>query len=95
MVRVKLVGGRHSKDGQTWTRGDVFEVTEKDYRALAFKFEKLPDRSAGREPPTEEAWEGVDATDAAVRDAVELGLTPSDVEGTGKDGRVLVGDVRG
>ena len=40
------------------------------------------------------AHDEVNATDAAVELAAEHGVILADIEGTGEDGRVLVGDVR-
>lgn len=49
-----------------------------------------PERSAkdGNDTPSE-----IDATDAAIELAAELGTELASVEGTGDDGRVLKGDV--
>lgn len=99
MVRVTVLSGSHWHNGERYGPGDTLDVSESDYRAFRFKLKRLPDE-AGREPldknidTFEEVWAEVDATEAAVRDAVAAGLAPSDVEGTGTDGRVLVGDVR-
>lgn len=121
MVRVRLVGGSHAKDGRRWTRGDVLEVSQEDFESFKFKFERLPDEEAEPEPlieteetasaadeveeiaaeedgaeeaSLEDAWYGAHATTAARRMALENDLRPEDVEGTGKDGRIIKGDVR-
>ncbi len=50
--------------------------------------------TAGAEPTTAEPEaESVEATDAAERDAEELGVDLTEVEGSGEEGRVLVEDV--
>ena len=49
-----------------------------------------PAASADAEAPQEE----IKATDAAQRKAQELGVTLSEVEGSGADGQITVGDVR-
>lgn len=97
MVRVRLIGGSHAKDGKSWNRNDEFRVSEQDYEALKFKFERLPDREAEPEPlddDIETAWANTYATDTAVKIALKYDLWPSDVEGTGVNGRVLTGDVK-
>jgi len=101
MVRVKILSGSHWKDGKEHVRGDTLQVTEKVYQAFSHLMERIPD-NAGREPLIdhtegyiEDVWADADATNAAKREAIEAGLTPDDVEGTGLDGRILVGDVRG
>lgn len=122
MVRVRLIGGSHAKDGRRWTRGDVLEVSQEDFESFKFKFERLPDAEAEPEPLTkteetteaaaeqevetateegdteeaslEDAWYDVDTTNAARRMALDNNLSPDDVEGTGKDGRVIKSDVR-
>jgi len=109
MVRVRIVSGSHWQDGERYGAGDEFDVSDDVYESLKFRFERLPDK-AGREPLIEtteqeedaagealaldEAWACADATDAATELALEHGLWPSDVVGTGLSGRVLVGDVR-
>jgi len=98
MVRVRILSGSHWKDGKEHVRGDVLQVTEKVYRAFSHLMERIPD-NAGREPLIEgyieDVWADADATNAAKREAIEARLMPDDVEGTGLDGRILVGDVRG
>jgi len=102
MVRVRLTSGSHWQDGERYGAGDTLDVSDDVYKSLKFRFERLPDK-AGREPLIEEqeegealdeAWACTDATDAAMELAIENGLWPGDVEGTGLGGRVLVGDVK-
>lgn len=102
MVRVKVLSGTHRHvDGQRYTRGMELEVSEEVYDAFGFKFEKLPDKEAEREPLTESTeqdpeteWEDAYATGAAIDLALEHGVSPSEVKGTGLEGRVLLSDVR-
>lgn len=105
MVRVKVLSGTHRHvDGQYYTKGEELEVSQDVYDAFGFKFERLPDKEAEREPLTEtvpdfteedeSGWDDAYATGAAVELAEEHGLSPSEVQGTGLDGRVLLGDVR-
>jgi hypothetical protein len=54
---------------------------------------ELPYVEETRAPSLEDVAREVDATEAAVRRAVELGVNPFEVEGTGSGGRVLVDDV--
>jgi large subunit ribosomal protein L20 len=49
--------------------------------------------SGGEAPEAAEGGAEIDATDAAQRRAEELGVDLSAVEGTGQEGRVIVGDV--
>ena len=105
MVRVRILSGSHWKDGTKHVRGDTLDVTEKVYKTFSHLMERVPDK-AEPEPRIEkitdgvadwvleEVWADADATNAAKREAIELGLVPDDVVGTGLDGRILVGDVR-
>jgi len=100
MVRVKLIGGSHFRNGQRWDADDVLEVTEQEYEDFEFKFQRLPDE-AGREPLDKEitdalakAWSRVYVTTPALQEALRNDLLPDEVEGTGKDGRVVTRDVR-
>lgn len=75
------------------------EVPEAVGRELIDRFDPIreadgpEDVSSRWEAEQAGPWDGVDATDSAVELAVENGLTPDDVTGTGEDGRVLKGDV--
>ena len=91
-VQVKQLGGSHyTVDGERKRPGDVFVVTDAVYEVFKFKFEKLADVTLPEpEPP-------MALPSNATAGALELieaeRVDWANINGTGKDGRILRKDV--
>ena len=80
MRKVRVKAGCKYGAGAKHEAGTVLEVSEDEYIAFGDKFEEVDEHP--------------DATNGAVELAAELDIDLAAVVGTGKDGRILVGDVR-
>ena len=82
MPQYRIVSGTHyDKDGRRYDPGDMITLTEDSAAPFLDKLERLQD-------PVR-----IVATEAAEELADKYNIDLRDVEGTGKDGRILKGDV--
>lgn len=86
MVQARLIGANHYDDGEPLEEGDIVELTEEQYEAFEFKFERLDDEDIDVDEDevvdqtpddTEEGEDEVDVDDELVD---VLDGTVSDVE---------------
>lgn len=98
-VRVRVRPGcvHHKRGGPAnrlirYEAGAELDVSDQSARVFASRLEVVAAKATDPEP--EGAGEGVLATDAAVALAAEHRLDLSLIEGSGKDGKITLGDVR-
>lgn len=91
MSKHRLLGGTHTRpNGDSFETGEIMEdLADHELEVLEGRIEPVPDFDEDEEPeePT------LEVTPAAEELAEEYGIDVDEIEGSGKQGRVLKGDV--